>query len=176
MHQDSTQSGSTARMPTPAHEAAAARSSDAARLRQMRRALRVAGAAAMASLLFGLAFAPRLIAPSALLLAGSCLVLIVIDVGQTRAQVAAAAVRTGLASSDAARQAGVRTTVRLVLAIAIAAFAAASMALDRTMLVAGSAFVLAAIAIFGAPAWLATVGDNEAMTREDVEARRGNRS
>jgi hypothetical protein len=31
-----------------------------------------------------------------------------------------------------------------------------------------------AIAIFGAPAWLATVGDNEAMASADVEARRGN--
>jgi hypothetical protein len=50
------------------------------------------------------------------------------------------------------------------------------MVLDRTMLVAGSAFALSAVAIFGAPAWLATVGDNEAMSSADAEARRGNRS
>jgi hypothetical protein len=161
--------------PAAPPEAPAEGVGDAVRLRWMRRVLRVMAAASLVSLLLALAFAPQLVTTAALVLAGSCLLLVVIDIGQTRTRVAADAVRSGLASSEAARKAGVRTAVRRALAIGLATFAVVAMALDRTMLVAGSAFALAAIAIFGAPAWLATVGDNEAMASADVEARRGNR-
>jgi hypothetical protein len=180
MQQDSMQPSGATHKPALAPDAPSGASAegvgDAARLRWMRRVLRVMAAASLVSLLLALAFAPRLVSTAALVLTGSCLLLVVIDIGQTRARVAADAVRSELASSDAARKAGVRTAVRLALTIGLAAFAVVAMVLDRTMLVAGSAFALSAVAIFGAPAWLATVGDNEAMVSADAEARRGTRS
>ncbi|MEY3144175.1 MAG: hypothetical protein RLY21_2668 [Planctomycetota bacterium] len=180
MQRDSMQSGGMARgsastqpaSPRPAASAAF----DATPLRWVRRILRLIGAVSAVTLLFALIGEPMLVSASALSLAGACLLLVVLDIGQTRSRVATAALRSGLGSGEAARKAGVRTAIRLTLAVGLAAFAVVATMLDRTTLIAGSAFALAAVAIFGAPAWLATVGDNEAMTSADVEAQRGNRS
>lgn len=179
MQQDSMQPGGMAHGPSSAQPGPSnpdlPSPSDATRLRWLRRILRLIGTVSAVTLLFALVGEPTVVSVSALSLAGACLLLVVLDIGQTRSTVAAAAMRSGIASNEAARRAGVRTAVRLTLAVGLAAFAVVATVLDRSMMVAGSAFVLAAVAIFGAPAWLATVGDNEAMTSDDVDARRGNR-
>ena len=89
MQQDSMQPSGATHKPALAPDAPSGASAegvgDAARLRWMRRVLRVMAAASLVSLLLALAFAPRLVSTAALVLTGSCLLLVVIDIGQTRA-------------------------------------------------------------------------------------------
>ena len=66
-----------------------------------------------------------------------------------------------LESHDLKRYAGLSTGVRIFLSLAFAGLLAASLALDARFVAIGAVIAFLALALFGGPAWLAAVGDEE---------------
>jgi hypothetical protein len=73
------------------------------------------------------------------------------------------------------RAAGVRTTVHIVLALAFSSAFLAYFAFGQERVAIAAAVAFCALAIFGGPVWLASVGDDEAAERERLSGGAGRR-
>lgn len=69
-----------------------------------------------------------------------------------------------LESHDLKRHAGLSTGIRVFVSLAFAGLLAASLALDARFVAIGALIAFLALALFGGPAWLAAVGDEEEYT------------
>lgn len=65
---------------------------------------------------------------------------------------------------DLKRHAGLSTGIRIFISLAFAGLLAASLALDARFIAIGAVIAFLALALFGGPAWLAAVGDEEEYT------------
>ena len=143
-----------------------------ATLRRTRRALWALVTVSAVALAACVVLMPSAVGAAALSLAGASLMLVVTGVGRAKDRVVERAVRQDLSADSAARSAGARLAVRIAVAVALAAFATTAVLLEHGMLAAGAAFTLTIFAVFGAPVWLAAVGEAEAQTRGAVDERR----
>lgn len=71
---------------------------------------------------------------------------------------------TDLTRHDLKRHAGLSTGIRVFVSLAFAGLLAASLALDARFVAIGAVIAFLALALFGGPAWLAAVGDEEEYT------------
>jgi hypothetical protein len=134
------------------------------RTRPIHRGLQAVALLAAVALAAGLIASPPLASMSAVVLASTCIFLVLLNLGRSRERTVARALHRKMTIGDAARRAGTRAALRIGIALMLATAVVAAISLDRTTVAAGVAFVLAAFTVLGAPAWLAAVGDEEEAT------------
>lgn len=174
-HQATNRPANPARDPSVQDPAASSLSKG----RPMQRAVQAIALLALVALVIGVFASPPLASVAAVVLASASLLLVVLKAGHSREAPIVRDVRAQDRAGDhaedlgteAARGAGARTALRIAVAITLASAVVGAVALDAVPTAAGVAFLLTAFAVFGAPTWLAAVGDAEDSVRERLRRR-----